>query len=79
MEVQVPDHKHPLRLVDLQLESQQYEEENEEDEDGLILKQDFRCSCNLCIKEIYRFHRYYYKCTHSCTIRFTNFVQSFPQ
>ncbi|KAL7587128.1 hypothetical protein Lser_V15G38645 [Lactuca serriola] len=62
-ELEVPEHKHPLKLINLQL---QYEEE-EEDEDGYpIMKDGFHgVTCRRCEEEIHVYHRYYYTCCSS--------------
>ncbi|KAD2806203.1 hypothetical protein E3N88_39580 [Mikania micrantha] len=53
------EHEHPLNLIDLWSEQLQHEEEydEEDEEDGLIAKQDFRCLCYRCKEEITWFDR----------------------
>ncbi|CAH1432484.1 unnamed protein product [Lactuca virosa] len=65
--LEVLEHEHPIKLVDLQLH---YEEEDdddaddakEEEGDDLITKESFRGACDRCGEEINVYHRYYYKC-----------------
>ncbi|CAI9297718.1 unnamed protein product [Lactuca saligna] len=63
--LEVPEHKHPLKLIDLQLQYE--EEEEEEDEDGYpIMKDGFHgVTCRRCEEEIHVYHRYYYTCCSS--------------
>ncbi|KAL7590109.1 hypothetical protein Lser_V15G38588 [Lactuca serriola] len=71
----VLEHEHPLKLVDLRLEYPPYEEEEEEkeeeddddddDEGGgdLVKKEDFsEVACDRCGQVISMYHMYYYKC-----------------
>ncbi|KAJ9548222.1 hypothetical protein OSB04_020765 [Centaurea solstitialis] len=56
-------HKHPLSLIDLQIDDLTYLDEEEDDvKQEIEAKQEFRCRCNRCGEEINWFHRYYYNC-----------------
>ncbi|XP_023765418.1 uncharacterized protein LOC111913932 isoform X1 [Lactuca sativa] len=63
--LEVPEHEHPLTLVDLQL---QYEEEEDDDDaDGEggdpVKKEGFsEVACGRCDQVINMYHRHYYKC-----------------
>ena len=54
-------HAHPLKLIDLNPEYP-HDEVVYDDEEELIMKQDFRCPCGRCGQEINFYHRYYYTC-----------------
>ncbi|XP_023750544.1 uncharacterized protein LOC111898885 [Lactuca sativa] len=70
--LEVPEHEHPLKLIDLQLEYPLYHEEEEvhdddddDDDEGddLIRKEVLHgVKCGRCCHEIHMYHRYYYKC-----------------
>ncbi|PWA97951.1 B-box-type zinc finger [Artemisia annua] len=59
--MEVLQHEHPLTLIDLNPEYPR-DEVVYDDEEELIMKQDFRCSCGRCGQEINFYHRYYYTC-----------------
>ncbi|CAH1451177.1 unnamed protein product [Lactuca virosa] len=61
--VEVSEHSHPLKLVDLQLQYEDEEDEEEKVEGGdPIMKEGCRVACERCGEEINMYHRYYYKC-----------------
>ncbi|KAL7587127.1 hypothetical protein Lser_V15G38642 [Lactuca serriola] len=67
--LEVPEHEHPLKLFDLQLQYPHYEEEEEEEkeEKDPIMKEGFEgVTCQRCREEIHMYHRYYYTCSSSC-------------
>lgn len=78
------EHEHPLSLIELWSKIKHNEEETDEDEvddDGDDLdytKQDFRCQCDRCDKEINWFHRYYYKCDQ-CQYSIHKFCAELPE
>ncbi|CAH1451174.1 unnamed protein product [Lactuca virosa] len=88
--LQVLEHKHPLKLVDLKLQLQNEEEEEDgdgdadvdEDDDGddLITKEGFRGACDRCGEEINVYHRHYYKCMadSSCDFSLHKFCGELP-
>ncbi|PWA63393.1 B-box-type zinc finger, Zinc finger, PHD-type, DC1 [Artemisia annua] len=59
--MEVLPHAHPLKLIDLNPEYP-HDEVVYDDEEELIMKQDFRCPCGRCGQEINFYHRYYYTC-----------------
>ncbi|GJW85426.1 ribonuclease H-like domain-containing protein [Tanacetum coccineum] len=59
--MEVLQHEHPLTLIDLNPEYPR-DEVVYDDEEELIMKQDFRCPCGRCGQEINFYHRYYYTC-----------------
>ncbi|PWA48480.1 zinc finger, PHD-type, DC1 [Artemisia annua] len=59
--MEVLPHEHPLTLIDLNPEYPR-DEVVYDDEEELIMKQDFRCPCGRCGQEINFYHRYYYTC-----------------
>ncbi|CAH1432256.1 unnamed protein product [Lactuca virosa] len=76
--LEVPQHAHPLELIDLQLQYPHHNEEEEEEEEGgdPITKEWFHgATCDSCRKEIHMYHRYYYKCyiRSSCHISLHRF------
>lgn len=75
--MEVLAHEHPLSVVDLQPIYPQYEEKY--DDDDLVTKEDFRRQCDWCNKEIKLFHRYYYKCAHSCNYSLHKFCAELPK
>ncbi|GJX21613.1 zinc finger, PHD-type containing protein [Tanacetum coccineum] len=56
--MEVLQHEHPLTLIDLNPEYPR-DEVVYDDEEELIMKQDFRCLCGRCGQEINFYHRYY--------------------
>ncbi|GKC88071.1 zinc finger, PHD-type containing protein [Tanacetum coccineum] len=56
--MEVLQHEHPLTLIDLNSEYPR-DEVVYDDEQELIMKQDFRCPCGRCGQEINFYHRYY--------------------
>ena len=78
------EHEHPLSLIELWSKIKHNEEETDEDDvddDGDDLdytKQDFRCQCDRCDKEINWFHRYYYKCDQ-CQYSIHKFCAELPE
>ncbi|KAF5758019.1 putative chromatin regulator PHD family [Helianthus annuus] len=76
------EHEHPFSLIDLWSEQVQREAESEEDEeekdDVLIAKQDFKCLCSRCGEEINRYHRYYYSCCHCSDYSVHKFCAELP-
>ncbi|KAL8206286.1 hypothetical protein R6Q57_009837 [Mikania cordata] len=79
----VIEHEHPLKLVDLQMIKDPKEEDSEEesnDEEEIIAPDDvFVCSCNRCYQEIKAYYRYYYKCTNdSCDYSLHKFCAELP-
>ena len=80
--MEVFEHQHPLTLVDLQLEQPYYDakyDDGEEDNAHMIMKQDFRCSCDHRGQEINSFQMYYYKCTNSCDYSLHKFCAELPK
>ncbi|MFS8000720.1 hypothetical protein Hanom_Chr12g01181681 [Helianthus anomalus] len=77
------EHEHPFSLVDLWSEQVQREAESEEDEeekdDVLIAKQDFKCLCSRCGEDIKWYHRYYYSCCHCSDYFVHKFCAELPQ
>nr|GEX63259.1 zinc finger, PHD-type, DC1 [Tanacetum cinerariifolium] len=59
--MEVLQHEHPLTLIDLNPEYPR-DEVVYDDEEELIMKQDFRCPCGRCGQEIIFYHTYYYTC-----------------
>ncbi|GJY50061.1 zinc finger, PHD-type containing protein [Tanacetum coccineum] len=59
--MEVLQHEHSLTLIDLNPEYPR-DEVVYDDEEELIMKQDFRCLCGRCGQEINFYHRYYYTC-----------------
>ncbi|GJX21616.1 B-box-type zinc finger [Tanacetum coccineum] len=59
--MEVLPHEHPLKLIDLNPKYPR-DEVVYDDEEELIMKQDFRCPCGRCGQEINFYHRYYYTC-----------------
>ncbi|GJY27555.1 ribonuclease H-like domain-containing protein [Tanacetum coccineum] len=55
--MEVLQHEHPLTLIDLNSEYPR-DEVVYDDEQELIMKQDFRCPCGRCGQEINFYHRY---------------------
>ncbi|KAL8191633.1 hypothetical protein R6Q57_028364 [Mikania cordata] len=79
----VVEHEHPLKLVDLQVMKDPKEEDSEEeynDEEEIIAPDDvFVCSCNRCDLEINMYYRYYYKCINdSCDFSLHKFCAELP-
>nr|KAJ0207588.1 hypothetical protein LSAT_V11C500279480 [Lactuca sativa] len=61
--LEVPEHPHPLKLIDLHLQYEVEEEEEDQDDGDSITKEGFQgITCERCKEEIYMHHRYYYKC-----------------
>ncbi|GJZ28528.1 zinc finger, PHD-type containing protein [Tanacetum coccineum] len=56
--MEVLQHEHPLTLIDLNPEYPR-DEVVYDDEEELIMKQDFRCPCGRCGQEINFYHRYF--------------------
>ncbi|KAJ0861197.1 putative chromatin regulator PHD family [Helianthus annuus] len=54
-------HEHTLTLIDFNPKYPHFEQVYD-DEYDLIIKEAFKCQCNLCFQEINFLHRYYYKC-----------------
>ncbi|KAI3694536.1 hypothetical protein L1987_77503 [Smallanthus sonchifolius] len=73
-------HQHPLILEDLQSIYQDYEEDDDEvDDNDLIAKQNFKCTCDMCGLEIDWYNRYYYKCSESpCNYSLHKFCAEMP-
>ncbi|KAL7587129.1 hypothetical protein Lser_V15G38644 [Lactuca serriola] len=65
---EVPEHEHPLKLIDLQLQYNEEEEEENDDEGGdPIIKEGFGgVTCGRCREKIQMYHRYYYTCSSAC-------------
>ncbi|CAH1453723.1 unnamed protein product [Lactuca virosa] len=85
--LEVLEHEHPVKLVDLQLHYEEEEEEDddvddakEEEGDDLITKEGFRGVCDRCGEEINVYHRYYYKCMadSSCDFSLHKFCGELP-
>ncbi|KAJ0716433.1 putative chromatin regulator PHD family [Helianthus annuus] len=65
---EIVQHEHPLILEDLQSMYQNYlEDDDDVDDHDLITMQNFECICNICGYRIDWYHRYYYKCSQSCS------------
>ncbi|KAI3694537.1 hypothetical protein L1987_77504 [Smallanthus sonchifolius] len=81
MEIHGIQHQHPLILEDLQSVYQDYEEDDDElDDNDLIAKQKFKCTCDMCGLEIDWYHRYYYKCSESsCNYSLHKFCVEMPK
>ncbi|KAJ0537494.1 putative chromatin regulator PHD family [Helianthus annuus] len=76
------EHEHPLNLTDLwseQLQRKEDYEEDEENEDEVDAKQDFRCFCSRCYEEINWFHRYYYSCSTCSDYSVHKFCAELPE
>ncbi|XP_022018159.1 uncharacterized protein LOC110918085 [Helianthus annuus] len=77
------EHEHPFSLIDLWSEQLQREAESEEDEeekdDILIAKQDFKCLCSRCGEDINWYHRYYYSCCHCSDYCVHKFCAELPK
>ncbi|KAL7586814.1 hypothetical protein Lser_V15G38606 [Lactuca serriola] len=83
--LEVLEHEHPVKLVDLQLHYEEKEEDDaanakEEEGDDLITKEGFRGACDRCGEEINVYHRYYYKCVadSSCNFSLHKFCGELP-
>ncbi|KAJ9548218.1 hypothetical protein OSB04_020761 [Centaurea solstitialis] len=73
-------HKHPLSLIDLQIDDLTYLDEEEDDvKQEIYAKQEFRSPCNRCDGEINWYHRYYYNCKEeSCVYSIHKFCAQLP-
>ncbi|KAL8231995.1 hypothetical protein R6Q57_001773 [Mikania cordata] len=74
-------HEHPLILIDLQVMHRDYEEDDDDDYDDneLIAKKNFECTCDRCGRRIDWYHRYYYKCSmSSCNYSIHKFCGELP-
>ncbi|GJU79064.1 zinc finger, PHD-type containing protein [Tanacetum coccineum] len=74
--MEVLQHEHPLTLIDLNPEYPR-DEVVYDDEEELIMKQDFRCPCGRCGQEINFYHRYYYTCDQ-CDYSFHKLCAELP-
>ncbi|KAL8260994.1 hypothetical protein R6Q59_025043, partial [Mikania micrantha] len=74
-------HEHPLIRIDLQVMHRDYEEDNDDyDDNELIAKQNFKCTCDRCGTRIDWYHRYYYKCSmSSCNYSIHKFCEELPK
>ncbi|KAL7587652.1 hypothetical protein Lser_V15G38631 [Lactuca serriola] len=66
--LEVPEHGHPLKLIDLHREYKEEEEEEDDDDDEggdpITKIEGFGgATCGRCREEIHIYHRYYYTCT----------------
>ncbi|PWA52600.1 hypothetical protein CTI12_AA453490 [Artemisia annua] len=62
--MEVLPHAHPLKLIYLNPGPEYpHNEVVYDDEEELIMKQDFRCPCGRCGQEINFYHRYFYTCS----------------
>ncbi|KAL7590363.1 hypothetical protein Lser_V15G40208 [Lactuca serriola] len=76
--LEVPEHVHPLKLIDLQLEYPLYyedeEEEDDDDDEGgdLIIKKHFHgVPCDRCGQDIHVYHKHYYMCMEDSSCHFS--------
>ncbi|KAL8236671.1 hypothetical protein R6Q59_017752 [Mikania micrantha] len=76
----VVEHGHPLKLVDLQVTKEEDSEEESNDEEEMIAPDDvFVCSCNRCDLEINVYYKYYYKCIYDiCDFSLHKFCAELP-
>lgn len=82
--MEVYEHDHPLKLVDLQPPNNEDEWEKDsdenEDDDDLIVENEFRRPCNRCHQDITVYNRYYYKCTiDSCDFLLHKICAELPE
>lgn len=88
MEIVFIEHEHPLVLIDLELEylekQDEYDDKYEDEyndvnqQDALVIEDDFKRPCNQCGQEINQHHRFYYKCTESCDYYIHRFCGDLP-
>lgn len=78
--MKVPEHEHPLKLVDLQVNNEDVEESDDEEEKDLVVQDEFVCRCNRCDQDINVYYRYYYKCImdDSCDYSLHKFCAELP-
>ncbi|KAJ9548363.1 hypothetical protein OSB04_020906 [Centaurea solstitialis] len=79
--MKVPEHEHPLDLIDLEEKyADDTEEESDDDENNdLAIAESFRCRCHRCGRDITRYHKSYYKCSSdSCDYSIHKFCGELP-
>ncbi|KAJ9548574.1 hypothetical protein OSB04_021117 [Centaurea solstitialis] len=81
--MKVPEHEHPLDLINLEEKYAHDGEESESDDDDvnndLAIVESFRCRCQRCGLEITRYHKSYYKCSSdSCDYSLHKFCAELP-
>ncbi|KAJ0605793.1 putative chromatin regulator PHD family [Helianthus annuus] len=81
--MKVIEHEHPLKLVDLQVNVEDVDDESddeEEKEEVLVPQDEFSCTCKRCGEDINEYYRYYYKCIHdSCDFTLHKFCAELPK
>ncbi|KAJ0806374.1 putative chromatin regulator PHD family [Helianthus annuus] len=83
--MEVIEHEHPLKLVDLQVnvedvDDESDDEEEKEKEEDLVPQDEFSCTCKRCDEDINGYYRYYYKCIHdSCDFALHKFCAELPE
>ncbi|KAL9998629.1 putative chromatin regulator PHD family [Helianthus debilis subsp. tardiflorus] len=82
--MKVIEHEHPLKLVDLQVNVEDVDDESndeeEEEEEDLVPQDEFSCTCKRCDEDINGYYRYYYKCIHdSCDFALHKFCAELPE
>ncbi|KAK1440176.1 hypothetical protein QVD17_06001 [Tagetes erecta] len=77
--MKVFEHDHPLKLIDLQVSDIEDVEESDDEEDELVIADEFSCTCKRCHKDINEYSRYYYTCTNdSCDFSLHKFCTELP-
>ncbi|CAH1432242.1 unnamed protein product [Lactuca virosa] len=77
--LEVPKHRHPLKLIDLQLQYEDEDDEEGDNDDPITKKEGFGgVICGMCGEEIHMYHRYYYKCSSSCHFSLHKFCGDLP-